>query len=208
MNKQSNRKSTWALCLSIAAIVLCLLVFALWTFETLPHSVILPESFIGACVTLLGVIVTVAVGWQIYNAIEMRQMIRQIEEKQASLDESQRKLDAKLDEQTKHTALIQHISIAEMRERDGKYAEAVYYYLGALYNAIDIQEQPDNKDLIFRRMPDCLGKLKSITEIPADMYKDIENIDATVRASKHFNMFQKQYDEWLQEYMSKITKKR
>lgn len=57
-----------------------------------------------------------------------------------------------------------------MRERDSKYAEAVYYYLGALYNAIDIQKQPDNIDLIFRRIPDCLGKLKSITEIPADIY--------------------------------------
>lgn len=202
-----NKKSTWALCLSIAAILLCLFVFVLWALEVIPHCVVKPESFIGACVTLLGVIVTVAVGWQIYNAIEMRQMIKLIEEKQESLDESQRKLDAKHDEQNKHTNLIQHILIAEMRERDGKYAEAVYYYLGALYNAIDIQEQPDNTDLIFRRIPDCLGKLKSITEIPADMYKDIENIDATVRASKHFNMFQKQYDEWLQEYMSKITKK-
>ena len=67
-----TKKSTWALCLSIAAILLCLLVFALWAFEVMPHSVITPETFIGACVALLGVIVTMAVGWQIYNAIEMQ----------------------------------------------------------------------------------------------------------------------------------------
>lgn len=68
--KDQNRKSIWALCLSIAAILLCLLVFALWALEVMPHSVVSAESFIGACVALLGVIVTVAVGWQIYNAIE------------------------------------------------------------------------------------------------------------------------------------------
>ena len=56
-----TKKSTWALCLSIAAILLCLLVFALWAFKMIPHSVITPDSFIGACVTLLGVIVTVEI---------------------------------------------------------------------------------------------------------------------------------------------------
>ena len=137
----------------------------------------------------------------------MRQMIRLVEEKQASLDESQHKLDTKQDEQNKHTALVQHILIAEMRERDGKYAEAIYYYLGALYNAIDVQTQPDNIDLIFRRIPDCLKKLKAITVIPAEMYQDILNIDATIRASKHYNMFQLQYDMWYRDYMSKIIKK-
>lgn len=98
--------------------------------------------------------------------------------------------------------------MAEMRERDGKYAEAIYYYLGALYNAIDVQTQPDNIDLIFRRIPDCLVKFHGVTEIPAEMYKDIENIDATIRASKHFNMFQMQYDIWYREYMSKIVRKK
>ena len=207
MNESENRKSTWALCLSIAAILLCLSVFVLWAFEVMPHGVITPDTFIGACVALLGVIVTLAVGWQIFNVIEMRQMIRQIDEKQALLDETQRKLDAKQEEQNKHTALVQHILIAEMREKEGKYAEAVYYYLGALYNAIDVQEQPNNIDLIFRRIPDCLKQLKDITEIPAEIYKDIENIDATIRTSKHFDMFQMQYDAWYNDYVAKITKR-
>lgn len=83
--KDQDKKSTWALCLSIIAIVLCLLVFVLWIFEVMPHSVITAESFIGACVTLLGIIVTVAVGWQIYNAVEVKekiQAIHSLEEKQ------------------------------------------------------------------------------------------------------------------------------
>lgn len=71
MNESENRKSTWALCLSIAAILLCLSVFILWAFEVMPHSVITPDTFIGACVALLGVIVTVAVGSQIVNVLEV-----------------------------------------------------------------------------------------------------------------------------------------
>lgn len=77
--KNQNRKSTWALCLSVAAIAMCLLVFALWIFEVMPHSVVTVDSFIGACVALLGLIVTVAVGWQIYNAIEVKEKIAEID---------------------------------------------------------------------------------------------------------------------------------
>ena len=70
--KNKDNKSNWAIGLSIVAIVLCLLALALWIFEAIPHSVILPESFIGACVALLGVIVTIAVGAQIVNVMEIR----------------------------------------------------------------------------------------------------------------------------------------
>lgn len=70
--KNKDNKSNWAIGLSIVAIVLCLLVLALWIVEAIPHSVILPESFIGACVALLGVIVTIAVGAQIVNVMEIK----------------------------------------------------------------------------------------------------------------------------------------
>ena len=72
MKDQSNKISIWALCLSIIAMLLCLLVFILWIFEAIPHSVISADSFIGACVALLGVIVTIAVGAQIVNVMEVK----------------------------------------------------------------------------------------------------------------------------------------
>ena len=56
----------------MVALLLCLLVIALWVFEIMPHSIVTPDSFIGACVSLLAVIVTIVIGWQIYNAIEVK----------------------------------------------------------------------------------------------------------------------------------------
>ena len=64
--KNKEKKSTWALLISIVALLLCLLVLTLWVFEVMPHSVITPDSFIGACV-LLVVIVTLAVGFADYQ---------------------------------------------------------------------------------------------------------------------------------------------
>ena len=73
--KNQNRKSTWALCLSVAAIDMCLLLFLLLIFEVMPHCVIKPKSFIGVCVAVLGVIVTVAFGSQIVNVMEVKEGI-------------------------------------------------------------------------------------------------------------------------------------
>ena len=77
--KNKDKKSTWALLVSIVALLLCLLVLALWVFEVMPHSVIAPDSFIGACVSLLAIIVTLAVGSQIVNVIEVKSAQRKYE---------------------------------------------------------------------------------------------------------------------------------
>ena len=61
MKEQGNKLSKSAIVLSCVAIVLCLSVFVLWAFEVMPHSVLTADSFIGACVALLGVIVTVEI---------------------------------------------------------------------------------------------------------------------------------------------------
>lgn len=207
MNESENRKSTWAICLSIIAILLCLLAFALWAFEVMPHSVITPDTFIGACVALLGVIVTVAVGWQIYNAIEMRQMIRLVEEIQQDLNEKQEVLSHKLEDAEMHSLHLHHLQIAAQREIEQKYVEAVYYYLGALYTNLELPNQPNNSSLIFGRIQFCLSRLPQATIIPAQMYQDIVDIDATIRASKQYHWFASQYLPLFNEFMSKIAKK-
>ena len=46
----------------------------------MPLSVITADSFIGACVALLGVIVTVAVGSQIVNVMEVKSAQRKYED--------------------------------------------------------------------------------------------------------------------------------
>lgn len=209
-----NKKSTWALCLSIIAIVLCLFVFALWIFDVYPRSVVTAESFMGACVALLGVIVTVAVGWQIYNAIEMRQMIRQIEGEQASLDESQSKLDEKqmelslkLDEVDKHSLHLHHLHLAAQRESEQKYVEAVYYYLGALYTNLELPKQPNNGEVIIAGIRRCLSKIPGVIGIPDEMYDDIYAIDAGIKSTPQYSWFKTEYNSLFQEFSSKIVRK-
>ena len=132
--------------------------------------------------------------------------MQKLETKQEMLKETQLNTNANLNEIDKHALHMQHMMIAELCEVEHQYAKAIYYYLGALYNSIDLQVLPDNIDLIFERIPNCLEKLKVVTKIPAQMYDDIMNIDARIRAFKHFNMFKSQYIPLFEEFISKIEK--
>ena len=129
MSKITN-KSTWAILLSIVAILMCLLAFGLWIFEVIPHSVVMPETFIGVCVALMGVIVTVAVGWQIYNAIEIKSIIREYAQKQAEVERLQMQLKTEISRITidaeydvHHSLHLHAITLALHCEMKKKYAE-------------------------------------------------------------------------------------
>ncbi len=104
--KNKEKKSTWALLISIVALLLCLLVLTLWVFEVIPHAVITPDSFIGACVSLLAVIVTIAVGSQIINVMEVKSAQRKYEEElKTALEKIQRQQEQIEEEQHRNSHL-------------------------------------------------------------------------------------------------------
>lgn len=79
--------------LSIIAIVGVLSVWALWIFGSLQVSVVDLGSFVGVIVALLAIIVTIILGWQIINAIEIRAKIKELEKNHRSIQESARLLN-------------------------------------------------------------------------------------------------------------------
>lgn len=79
------RESKISVILSIIAIVGVLSVWLLWLCGSLKLSVIGLDTFIGVIVALLAIIVTVILGWQIVNALEMRGKIEDLEKRQSSM---------------------------------------------------------------------------------------------------------------------------
>ena len=82
-----------SLILSIIAIVGVLSVWALWIFGSLQVSVVDLGSFVGVIVALLAIIVTIILGWQIINAVEIRAKIKELEKNHRSIQESARLLN-------------------------------------------------------------------------------------------------------------------
>lgn len=198
--KDQNRKSTWALCFSIAAILLCLLVFALWAFEVMPHSVVTVDSFIGACVALLGVIVTIAVGSQIVNVLEVKSAQRKYEEElKVALEKIQRQQE-QIEEDKHINALMHNCNQAKFMKDDKKYGMACFYYICALYENLQIKTALGNEAFILSELQKCLAQKDGVWNIPEKMQGELKNADALMRQHASYHWIQTQYEPLRDDY--------
>ncbi len=210
MKESENKKSTWALGISIVAILLCLLIFVLWAFEVMPHSVVTVDSFIGACVALLGVIVTLAVGWQIYNAVEVKAMIKDYANKQEEINTLQNQLKDELkrlkietEYATHHSLHLHAVTMALNCGFEQKYSEACYHCLEALAECAQMKE-PMNAIKIIEKLDYFLGKMKKETKLSKSSQLEIKAMNKIIRASEHFRGFEDKYEDVIAKYLKKV----
>ena len=85
-------KSKLSIILSIISLVGVLTIFMLWIFGSLKLSVVSLDTFIGVIVALLAIVFTVIVGWQIVNAIDMRERMMQLQQRQDIIFENERRI--------------------------------------------------------------------------------------------------------------------
>lgn len=131
--------------LSLISFVGVLSVWGLWLFGSIELSVVSLDTFIGVIVALLAIIFTVIVGWQIINAIEMRDKLAELEKRQNDLIENERILAENDRLHTKEAYNLQSGlcgEIAESHRTKGQYIEAFTFYHAALFYAI-LSERPN-----------------------------------------------------------------
>ncbi len=210
MSKITN-KSTWAILLSIVAILMCLLAFGLWIFEVIPHSVVMPETFIGVCVALMGVIVTVAVGWQIYNAIEIKSIIREYAQKQAEVERLQMQLKTeisriKIDSEydVHHSLHLHAITLALHCEMKKKYAETCYHCIEALAEGVQMRELMNVDNIIDMIHTNVLAVTTPISLSEVDK-RELKEMEYIIRESKYYHLFADKYEKVLVEYYKRTV---
>lgn len=198
MKDQSNKKSIWALCLSIIAIVLCLVVFALRIFEIMPHSVIKPESIIGACVALLGVIVTMAVGWQIYNAIEMKEKIAEIDRLQQKQDGQEHRME----QMYYNTSRVVGYAMAAIAENRHDNANARRWLLSSFKFSL-LQDVPQDINDMLLDMQDFVKAMPDNASISKSGLTEIVDHDKEIRNNPLYKIFANKYEPILEELQRK-----
>ena len=202
--KNRDKKSTWAILLSIVALLLCLLVLVLWIFEVMPHSVITPDSFIGACVSLLAVIVTLAVGSQIVNVMEVRSAQRKYEEElKIALDKIQRQQE-QIEEEQHRNSHLHNCNIAKSMQDDRQFGKACFYYTCALYEYLQMKTQLGNEVYIFKEMHICLGMKDGNWNIPEKMQAEWRNVDQLLRKTPNYHWIKGQYETLYVEFLKRI----
>lgn len=74
----TNCRLNWSFWLSIFAIVISLTTVVLFFWKVNSNSVVNASTFIGAMTAIIGISVTLVIGYQIYNVIDLKQKINYI----------------------------------------------------------------------------------------------------------------------------------
>lgn len=143
-------KSKLSIILSIISLVGVLAVFGLWIFGSLKLSVVSLDTFIGVIVALLAIVFTVIVGWQIVNAIDVREKMMQLQQRQDIIFENERRIIENGDNYIKLANNLQCglcDSSADLYVAKGLFVEAFGCSHTALHQAI-LAGQPNLQNII------------------------------------------------------------
>ena len=199
-----NKKVKWAIRLSVSAILLCLLLIGLWVFNAFPLAVVSIETFIGVCVALLSVIVTLAVGSQIINVMEIKSSQKIYENELKSALETIKHQQLQIAAEQIRNAHLHHCTMAMIAEFQGHYPQAIYYFFGALLTGLQMQEPLGNENFALEHMKTCLSKCEEWNNIPSQWRADLENIDATIKQLPNYRWIKDKYEPLRNDYFSKI----
>lgn len=193
-------KSNLSIILSIISLIGVISVCCLWIFNSFKISVITLDTFVGIIVAILALIFTVIIGYQIINALELRNTLKQITQRQRVIEENEQnfiKLANNLQAGNCNSTANSYYS-------QGNYFEAFVFYHSALLFAI-LADQPkqmgyinqlNNILLLQWRMP--------ITNI-ADGLKQIELDSINIRNTTSYrNCFSQDYESVINQFNQKI----
>jgi len=103
----TNCRLNWSFWLSIFAIVISLTTVVLFFWKVNSNSVVNASTFIGAMTAIIGISVTLVIGYQIYNVIDLKQKINYINKLKNSLEQQKDQLENLKIEQLEGFEIIQ-----------------------------------------------------------------------------------------------------
>lgn len=193
--------------LSLISFVGVLSVWGLWLFRNFKLSVVSLDTFIGVIVALLAIIFTVVVGWQIINAIEMRDKLAELEKRQNDLIENERIL---VENDRLHTKEAYNLQsglcgeIAESHRTKGQYLEAFTFYHAALYFAI-LSERPNQMNHLNQmNLILSLISTRSVTNFTSLAQQIKDDTERIRKTTSYRNCLSEIYEQTMQLFWEKM----
>lgn len=201
----NNKLTNWAFWLSLIAIVMSFAVIALWLFSARTVSVVQLDTFIGVIVALMALLVTIVLGWQIYNAVEIKEKMISIK----SLQEDQKHLKKEIEQaesNIKRSNVYNAFYHSTMMGLGAGMSHDHLSAFGFLINALALSLQADEPIEMKATIVNLIIAAKAINQgakILKIHYDEIIKSDETIRHSKWFKLCREDYDEAYNIFLSK-----
>lgn len=194
-----SKKANWAIGLSITAIVLSGVILFMWCCNAGGFTVVSLDTFVGVIVALLAIIVTLVLGWQIFNIFELKNKIDEVNELKKQFKEQQNNIQ-QLTLKNKH---ITGFTWGKSATKDNDWAGAFRYLILSLSASLQL-DSPINIDVIFIFLRKISQNIKPNTKYSNDSYQEIVQADKEIRSLHNFSLIEERYKELYDKIFAKI----
>lgn len=196
----NNNLSLW---LSVISLVGVAAFAILWICNVRPQSVVSLDSFIGVATGLIGIMVTFAIGWQIVNAMEIKNKIKEMDALREKLNAQQLDL-----QQTAAAAKTDSMCALVILEYDIRknYDHAFMYCMVGLFGCIEIKK-PDstNTEFFLARMENSASLCNPSESFIQESYHYLQDLNRKIQSSNNYFFIQRRYEPAFNLFMSKAN---
>ena len=152
------------------------------------------DTFIGVMVTMIGILVTFAVGWQIINALEIKSKLAEIEKIKADVNTQQSNIN-KIAARIAYDAAVNR---GYTLQKQDEYHRAFAAIQEAIKNCLFIDEYED-LDMLLKALLSCAANSYNVRRYESDC-DYIAKLDSEIRGTPKFPLIKDRYEEAVKEY--------
>lgn len=197
-DKESKRFSFAHIC-AYLSLVISVTMIVLWCCNAGGFKVVSLDSFVGVIVALLAIVVTLVLGWQIYNALELKAKIEELNIVKEDLNRQEKESK----EENKRMNHLITVSLANIEINNKNYGLVFLYSIASLESAMSL-DTPINIESVLARMELSVSQLKQGFILRSDDMKNIYFYDKNIRTKKLYDMIKTQYENIYNDFISKV----
>lgn len=151
------------------------------------------DTYVGVIVALLAIIVTIVLGWQIFNIFELRQKMEEMNELKSQFNEQSEKIK-KLSSRVEH---VMNLTWGDNEMSNKNYGLATYYYIKSLSHALAM-DFTVNIPKIKRALKSCkdeMNNTKKKSKISPLIMAKIECVNKEIRGYAAYCCMKDFYDD-------------
>ena len=202
LNKKANR----SIVLSIVAIALVTIMFVLWCCNVGGFSAVSLDTFVGVIVALLAIIVTIAIGWQIWAAMDLKSNIAKLDSRIREIENLKKQFGQQQEKIEQLSLKNQHLTgytWGKSAYKEGKWIFAFRFFILSLSSSLQLKS-PMNVEGILSHIDEISKKTQTRMKLERKLYADIVDADKKIRSLNNFSLIEARYKTSYDSILSKI----
>lgn len=195
------KKWSFAHICAYLSLAISITLLVLWCCNIGGFTVVSLDSFVGVIVALLAIVVTLAVGWQIYNSIEIKDKIEKLnilENKLTKQEETFKQQHYKSQESINFI-----LGCDSFRDKD--YKSAFRFYMFSLENSMKLKSS-SNVGVLLGALEKIVNKIEERSTVDSNYLYVIEKSNNAIKSSSNYLFIKDQYERIYNSFNSKIKR--